>query len=52
MDNTNKRLMALNSDSIRHLINAINERNIAKEDVLKLICEDHSYYLLYYENCN
>lgn len=52
MENTHKQLAALNSDSIRHLVNVINEKNIRKDDVLKLICEGDSYYLLYYEDCD
>jgi len=50
MENTHKQLVALNSDSIRHLVNEINERCITKDDVLDLICENNSYYLLYYED--
>jgi len=52
MKDTNKRLTALNTDSVRHLVNIINELDIKKEDVLKLFYQDGSYYLLYYENCD
>jgi hypothetical protein len=48
MENTKKQLMALNTDSIRRLVNTINELGIEKEDVLKLFYQDGSYYLLYY----
>jgi len=52
MENTNKQLTALTSDSIRRLIDTINERKIMKEDVLKLISKDGVYFLLYYESCD
>lgn len=52
MENTYKRLTALNSDSIRQLINAINEKGIQKDDVLAFIPDKESYYLLYYETVN
>jgi hypothetical protein len=51
MENTRKQLTALNTDSIRHLVNIVNELNIKKEDVLKLFYQDGSYYLLYYVDC-
>jgi len=52
MENTHKQLTALNTDSVRTLINMINEMGIQKDDILKIICEQDSYYLLYYENCD
>lgn len=50
MGNTQKQLTALNTDSIRNLVNTVNELGIQKEDVLKLVCEKDSYYLLYYRD--
>lgn len=53
MENTRKQLTALNSDSIRSLVNAVNERGIQRDDVLgNPICINDSYYLLYYEDCD
>lgn len=52
MKNTNKQLTVLNADSIRHLVDAINERTIMKEDVLELVRKEDSYFLLYYEDCD
>ena len=53
MENTQKQLTALNSDSIRHLINAVNERGIQKNDILgNPLYVEGSYYLLYYEDCD
>lgn len=51
MKNTQKRLTALNADSLRHLIDEVNEKQIMKDDVLKLIFKDDTYFLLYYEDC-
>ena len=53
MENTRKKLMALNADSIRSLVNIVNEMGIQKEDVLgpPTLVND-SYYLLYYKNCD
>lgn len=51
MENTNKRLTALNTDSVRSLINIINEEHIMKEDVLDLLHTNGEYYLLYYKDC-
>ncbi len=50
MKNTRKRLTALNADSVRSLVDIINEEQIMKEDVLKLLCTNDSYYLLYYKD--
>lgn len=50
MKNTSKRLAALNTDSLRGLVDTINERNIMKDDVLKLYEKEDSYFLLYYED--
>lgn len=49
MENTHKQLTALNADSIRSLVDSVNEIGIQKEDVLKLISTDDGYYLLYYQ---
>ena len=49
MENTHKRLTALNADSIRSLIDSVNAIGIQKEDVLMPISTDNGYYLLYYQ---
>ena len=50
MKNISRKLTALNADSIRHLINEVNERHIMKDDVLDLVYADDSFCLLYYED--
>lgn len=52
MGNIRKKLAALNADSVRALVNTVNELDIQKEDVLSLIQHDNSYYLLYYRECD
>jgi len=52
MENTHKRLTALNADSIRALVNAVNENGIQKDDILDIIINGDSYYLLYYQECD
>lgn len=53
MENTRKRLTALNADSIRALVNAVNENGIQKDDILgDIITNGDSYYLLYYQECD
>lgn len=51
MENTHRQLTALNTDSLRALIDEVNDRQIMKDDILgSPICIDNSYYLLYYED--
>lgn len=52
MENTHKWLKALNADSIRTLVDAVNENGIQKDDVLDIIINGDSYYLLYYQECD
>jgi len=52
MENTHKRLTALNADSIRVLVDAVNENGIQKDDILDIIINGDSYYLLYYQECD
>lgn len=52
MGDSRKQLTALNSDTLRDLINKVNDRGIEKDDILgnPILVED-SYYLLYYTDC-
>lgn len=52
MEDTGKRLTVLNMHSIRSLVDTINSRGIQKDDILKIIHKEDSYFLLYYEDCD
>lgn len=53
MKNTHKKLAALNADSLRDLVNAVNEMELSKDDILgPPMYQDGSYCILYYQDCN
>lgn len=45
-----KQLTAINSFTLRNLIDKVNELGIQKEDIVNIIKENETFLLLYYKN--
>jgi len=49
MKEETQRMAALSSMTLRNLISKVNELGIQKEDIVKVVKEGESFFLLYYK---
>lgn len=50
MENTEQKLTALSSMTLRSLVQKVNERGIEHKDVVNLLKEGENFILLYYQD--